>query len=135
MSATGEVAAALYGVLAPVATDQGASGPYDTVVPQRAAFPRLVFQIETDVDLNDTPTRAQEVTASVRVISETGFKQARAILDAVDAALHNQMLTVTGQVNYDTHRERATPSIAELRSGGDYYWNAGNVYRLSLEEA
>jgi hypothetical protein len=115
--------------LTAVATAQGASGPYQQVVPAGAAFPRIVFQIETDQDQLDTPRRAIDVTFSVRVISMTSFKAADTVMVAVDTALHDVEWSVTGWTNYWLMREGSTPRLADPRDGGGWYYQVGATYR------
>lgn len=123
------VAQELVGLLAPVASAQNASGPYQDVVPQGAGFPRLIFTIETDNDQLDTPRRNIDVTYSVRVISSVSYKQADTIMGAVDTALYDVDMTVTGWTNYWNLRETGTPRLADPREGGGYYYQSGAIYR------
>lgn len=125
------VAQKIVTALGAVATAQSASGPYQAVVPAAATFPRIVFAIETDNDMNDTPRRAIDVTFAVRAISQVSFKQADTIMSAVDAALWGQesAFSVTGWTCYWVNRETSTPRLADPREGGGYYFQAGAVYR------
>jgi hypothetical protein len=126
------IAAKIVSALAPVASAQSASGPYQDVVPAGAAFPRIVFQIETDLPMNDTPREAIDVTFNVRAISSTSYKQADTVMSAVDAALHEVEFSVTGWVVYWQRREGSTPRLADPREGGGYYFQTGATYRVRL---
>jgi hypothetical protein len=128
------VAQKIVTALAPVATAQSASGPYQQVVPQGAGFPRIVFQIETDLPQLDTPRDAIDVTYSVRVISQASFKQADTVMSAVNAALDDIPFSVTGWTCYWNRREGSTPRLNDPRDGGGYYFQTGAVYRARYSE-
>jgi hypothetical protein len=118
--------------LTAVATAQSATGPYQQVVPQGAAFPRIVFQIENDTPQLDTPREAIDVVFSVRAISTVSFKSADTIMSAVDAALDDINFTITGWTVYWQKREASTPRLADPRDGGGYYFQTGAVYRVRV---
>lgn len=135
MSLADDIAAAIVTMLAPVVSANNGSGPFHQVVPQTtAAFPRIIFDIESDRDENDTPTRAKDILFSVKVISATGFKQANNILDACDALLHDGTFALTGWHPYWLMRESSTPRRADPREGGGYFYQTGATYRLKVEK-
>jgi hypothetical protein len=126
------IAAKVYTALTAVATAQSATGPYQGIVPQGAAFPRIVFQIENDTPQNDTPREAIDVVFSVRAISSVSYKQADTVMSAVDAALHDVPFSITGWTVYWQRREGSTPRLADPREGGGYYFQTGATYRTRL---
>jgi hypothetical protein len=128
------VAQKVYTALTAVATAQSATGPYQQVVPQGAAFPRIVFQIENDMPQLDTPREAIDVVFSVRAISTVSFKSADTVMAAVDAAIDDINFTVTGWTVYWQKREGSTPRLADPREGGGWFYQTGAVYRVRLAE-
>lgn len=128
------VAQKIVTALASVATAQSATGPYQDVVPQGAAFPRIIFAIENDTPQLDTPRQAIDVVFAVKAVSMNSYKQADTIIAAVDAALNDVPFSVTGWTCYWQMRESSTPRLADPREGGGHYFQTGAVYRARFSK-
>lgn len=87
---------ALYGTLAACAgTALWAARVYDTLAPEGATVPYVVFQHVAGGDLNISPSRIIDVEYRVECIAATGV-DARNGSNYLETALHNVTLTVSG---------------------------------------
>ena len=131
------VAQAIKAILDPIVTDNDASGAFQDDVPQTSppqTFPRVIFSLENDLDLNDTPQRARDIFVIVKVISAASFAQADDIQALIDDALHDVTLTIDGYINYSTKRQNAAPRLAETAAGGAKYYHVGGIYNVQIEK-
>ena len=131
------VAQAIKAILDPIVADNDASGAFQDDVPQTSppqTFPRVIFSLENDLDLNDTPQRARDIFVIVKVISARSFAQADDIQALIDDALHDVTLTIDGHINYSTKRQNAAPRLAETAAGGAKYYHAGGIYNVQIEK-
>jgi hypothetical protein len=131
---TDKIAAALTVRLAPIVAANNGSGAFDTAVTTNAVFPRIIFAIELDTEDNATPQDGTDYLVSVKVISQTGFKQANKIDGQIRAALHNSPLIIEDAVTYSQMRINGTPRLANPRDGGGHYYQVGGVYRIRVIE-
>lgn len=90
-----------------------------------------VFQWQGGGDLNESPTRMRELLYTVRGIATTAAN-ARSIDSAIDDALHNQTLTVSGWSNIWCSRTTDINFI-ELDSGGVNRYHVGGIYRIIID--
>ncbi len=133
------LAAALYGRLTatPALTALLATptSVYSRRVPQRAAYPAVLFAKQSGVDDNDNPHRARQLVYLVKAIvaDADGVSGATvgAIDDQIDAALHLQPLVVAGWTNVWLARE-SDVDYEEDAPGGKRFWHAGGLYRIRL---
>lgn len=99
--------------------------------PQGATYPLVIFQTMAETDDNQTRRRAKQLLVLVKAVSLVSIKEAGAIDDAIDAALHGLPLTITGWTNFVLWRESSVEYIEDLPGGGVAY-TQGGVYRLRL---
>jgi len=112
-------------------TALGGTFVYNQLAPQPAPAKYCVFQWQGGGDLNESPTRMREPLYTVRGVATT--KAAAIAIDAaIDAALHNQTLTVTGWTNILCRRQTDINFI-EQDSGGVNRFHAGAIYRVIID--
>jgi hypothetical protein len=110
---------------------------YQRRVPQRAAYPLVLFAKQSATDDNDTPHRARQLVYLVKGIvadaDGASGATAGAIDDQIDAALHMQPLAVAGWTNVWLVRESDVDYEEDpAAAGGRRYWHAGGLYRIRL---
>lgn len=105
---------------------------YNIRAPQNAPLPYVVFSLVSGMDDNDTPVRDRQLLYLVKGISSVGMQQAGAIHAQIDAALHNNPLTVTGWTNFWLHSEAGDIRFVEPEQGGRNVYHAGGQYRIRL---
>ena len=112
------------------ATAAGSYGVYDSIAPQNAALPYVVFQQQAwGVEALD-PRRREDAYVSIRAISQTGFAQAGSIDAAIDTAFDNMPLSVSGHTNIWLKR---TEQIRYVETADDKrYYHQGGIYRIRL---
>jgi hypothetical protein len=104
---------------------------WNQMAPQPATDKYCVFQWQGGGDANESPTRLRELLYNVRGVATT--KAAAVAIDAaIDDALHNQVLTVTGWYNILTMRETDI-NFVEQDSGGVNRFHAGAIYRIIID--
>lgn len=104
---------------------------YNQMSPQPAGAKYCVFQWQGGGDANESPTRMREVLYTVRGVATT--KAAAGSIDAaIDAALHNQTLTVTGWTNILCMRGQDI-NFVEQDAGGVNRFHAGAIYRIIID--
>lgn len=114
---------------------------YNPEAPEDAANPFVIFSKQAGSDDNDNPHRARQLVYLIKgVVGDvqgTGasktLKDAGAIDDALDAAFHKQLLTVTGWTNFWLVREQDI-RYQEDAPGGRRYYHAGGLYRLRVAQ-
>ena len=108
----------------------GGTAIYHLQAPDGAALPYVVFSNAGGGDESLTPSRMTNTVWNVRAWADDA-KEAWAIMDAVDALLHNKTLTVTGWTCFWSMRE----NIFELTdtTGADTLYGAGAYYRIRLD--
>lgn len=132
--------ARLSGTAALTALLASATAIYNGVAPQNADFPYVVFSQQSAVDDNKSPHRARQLLYLVKAVvvdrqgsTSYSMQDAGAVDDQIDAALHGEVLTVTGWTNYSLWRETDV-RFTEVpdQAGGRRYFHAGGVYRLRI---
>jgi hypothetical protein len=113
-----------------VALLASAQAVYQTVT-ESAPLPYVVFGLNAGGPLNRTPHRSESLLYLVKGVTRVGVKQAGQIDDQIDAALHDQPLTVPGWSNYWLVRETRV-RLEELDAGGKPIFHAGGLYRARL---
>ncbi len=110
----------------------GSLGMFDTLAPQGSSTPLVVYKYMGGGDDNTTQTRARSVVYMVKAIAEN-LDTAQQIDDKIDAALHNQELTISGWGNWWTARESDVAYAED--SAGVLVWHVGGLYRIRIEES
>jgi hypothetical protein len=112
-------------------TALGGTLVYNALAPQNPGVKYAVFQWQGGGDMNESPTRMRNVLYTVRGIATT--KAAALSIDsAIDDALHNQTLTVSGWTNIQCQRETDINFI-EQDAGGVNRYHAGAIYRVIID--
>ena len=109
-----------------------ASGIYNLVAPQRAAYPLVIFGLNAGGDENKSPHRSKSLRYLVKAVSQTSLKNAGSIDAELDTALHGVLLTVTGWTNTWLMRESGDVRYEEIGADGKRYFHAGGIYRVRL---
>ena len=108
-----------------------ATSIYNQQAPTAAALAYIVFAYQAGGPTNLSPIRAESLIYLVKGVTRTGAKAAGAIDDAIDAALHNAPLTVTGYTNYWLMRE-GRMRMVDPDTDGQPIYHAGGFYRVRL---
>ena len=106
----------------------GGTAIYNTVAPQDAALPFVVFWNAAGREDNTSPRRARTCLYAVVAEADTALV-AGAIDAAVDALLHGQSLSITGWSDYWMARELDV-SYAERVANGGVIFHRGAQYRI-----
>jgi hypothetical protein len=112
-------------------TELGGTAIYNKRAPQPAPDKYVIFQWQGGGDLNESPTRMRNPIYTVRGVAPTQAG-ASAIDDEIDAALHNQELTVTGWTNIWMAREDDV-NFVEYDASGVAHYNVGGQYRIIID--
>lgn len=126
------VEAALYSKLAGDASVSGLvqTRIYNTLAPEDAQMPFVVFSLASGVEENLTPRQSVRLVYFVRAVAEQ-LEQAGLVADAIRNALHHQPLGVPGWENYwlaqITHIR-----YLETDPGGRKYWHAGGEFEVKI---
>ncbi len=104
---------------------------YSGQAPQNPGAKYCVFQWQGGGDANESPTRMRSLLYTVRGVATTKAN-ALSIDSAIDDALHNQTLTVTGWTNIWLARETDINFI-EPDAGGVNRYHAGGIYRVIID--
>ena len=113
-------------------TELGGTLIYNQLAPQSPGSKYVIFQWQGGGDENDTPTRSRSVLYTVFGVATT--KATAATIDGlIDAALHDQTLTITGWANYQCVRETDI-NIIDPNSGMVPRYRCGAIYRISINE-
>jgi hypothetical protein len=109
----------------------GTAAVYDTQAPQEAHYPLIIFQQQAgDVETVDPHTRhAKDVT--VKVITVDGFKKAETIDAALNTALDDNKLSVTGHTVI-WQRRTADVRYVEVDPAGRSFYHVGGIYHIWL---
>lgn len=113
-------------------TELGGTAIYNKMAPQGVGANYVVFQYQGGGDDNKTTKRARNVIYTVFGVAKTQAKAA-AIDSAIDTALHNQSLSISGWNNYYMAREDDIDLI-ELDAGGVATYRVGGQYRIRMED-
>lgn len=113
-------------------TELGGTLIYNKLAPQSPGSKYVVFQWQGGGDVNDHPARSRDVLYSIQGVASTQAAAA-AIDDDIDAALHDQALSISGWTSVDCQRE-SDINYVELDSGGVAHYHAGGIYRIRIEE-
>lgn len=134
MTVTTALETGLYAKLSTAAaliTELGGTAIYNKLAPQSPGSKYVVFQWQGGGDVNDHPKRSRDVLYTVQGVALTQAAAA-AIDDDIDAALHNQSLTVSGWTAVDCQRENDI-NYVEMDSGGVARYHCGGIYRIRIE--
>lgn len=123
--------ARLTGFAALTALLASAQAVYNAVTSASAALPYVVFSLNAGGPTNRTPRRAETLVYLVKGVAKADAARAADIDAQIDAALHNQTLTVVGWSNYWLTRESRV-RFDEMDSGGKPIFHAGGLYRARL---
>ena len=134
MSTYNIIAAALYGKLSASTALVGALGGtaiYNTLAPDSATYPRVVFRSLAGGPANINPSDMRELIYSVTTYAlDKG--QAGTIDAIISPLLHRLALTVSGYTNYWTARETEINNV-ELPPNGAPVFAVGAQYRIRID--
>ena len=103
---------------------------FETEAPRSAAFPYVVYFLHGGIgDELSNPDRHINILITIKAVSATSIASAGAIASAVDTALHNQSLTVTGWTVIQCARDWPVRYTEHGIDGREIY-HAGGIYRL-----
>lgn len=117
-----------------ILTKLGSAKIYHQVIPQGVSLPAIRFFYGGGGEENLTPTRSFNMVYAVVAVSSVSAKEAGEIADLVDAALHDQVLTVSGWSNQFWTARGGLVSFHELGAGGESYWHEGAYYRIRASQ-
>jgi hypothetical protein len=103
---------------------------YNGLAPQGTVTPYVVYNQQSGLDDNLTPTRSLDFVYQVKGISSAGMAAAGSIAAEIDTLLHNSILTVSGWTDYQIQRERHVRY--EEAESGERVAHAGSTYRIRL---
>lgn len=109
-------------------TNLALGGIWSMIAPSNAPLPFVIFQWQGGGDENMTPSRLRNVVYVVKAVAYSK-NTATDIDEQVDAALHNQSLTVTGYTNFWCAREDDV-AFHEIGTDGRAVYHIGAVYRI-----
>jgi len=104
---------------------------YNRRAPQNPGTAYVVFQWQGGGDENLQPSRSRNVLYTVKAVCDTAEKAA-AVDSAIDTALHNTTLTVSGWTNINVVR---TDDVNFVESTGveTAYYHAGGIYQIQID--
>lgn len=104
---------------------------FNEIASRSAALDYVVFDLHAGGPVNRSPRRAESIVYLIKGISAVGSKRAGEIDAAIDAALHDVLLTVVGWTNYWLMRESRV-RYPEITPAGKTVFHAGGLYRARL---
>ena len=113
-------------------TALGGTAIYNKQAPQSPGTKYVIFQWQGGGDENESPNRMRNVVYTVKAIAQ-GQATAAAIDTKIDAALHDQTLTVSGYTNIWLAREDDV-NFSEQDSSGVTWFHVGGIYRIIIDE-
>lgn len=123
--------AKLTGGTALTALLSGTTAVYDSLAPQSAALPYVIFQQQAwNVETAD-PRRREDAYMLVKAVSATGFAQAGSIDAACDALLDGGSISVTGHTVMWQKRIEQIRYIETDQAGRNIY-HQGGLYQIRL---
>lgn len=118
---------AIYGAIGGTVTNAGTAVFLDAA-PDNYPMPYVVWDYINEGDRNDTSHRLKDCAVFIR--SYAASAAAAKIIDGqIDDALHEKVLTVSGWVNIQSHRENSH-GLVETDSAGKKTWMRGADYRF-----
>ena len=121
---------ALYTKLNVAAVTDLADGPYNTVAPNEAESPYVLFSLQS-MNRDDWAFDGEgcEALYLVKVVFQSGWPHAQEAVDTqIIAALHDQTLTVSGGTNIYIRRQTDIRYSEEI--GGRRWWHCGGSYKI-----
>jgi hypothetical protein len=109
-----------------------ASAIYHLQAPEGATLPYVVFSLQSDVETNDTAHKVRNDLGFIRAYSGVSAVQAGSIDAAIETALDNVPLVVSGWTNLWLAREQELETVENQPSGKAIYMQ-GAFYRAILE--
>lgn len=104
---------------------------YNAMAPQNPGSKYVVYNQQGGGDANESPTRMRDLLYQVKGIATT--KAIASTIDsAIDDALHNQTLTVSGWTNIQLMRI-SDINFIEPDAGGVNRYHAGGIYRVIID--
>lgn len=108
----------------------GTTAIYKEQAPDNTTLPYVVFSNQGGGDMNETPSRMKNLLIYVRGYASS-MSLAGSIDTAIDALLHNNVLTVSGWSDIWASRETDVERTDEAPGG--YVYSSGAVYRFILD--
>jgi len=113
-------------------TELGGTLIYNKQAPQDPGTKYVVFNWSGGGDENLTPHRTRNVVYTVQAVASTQA-DAATVDRLIDAALHEQTLTVSGWTNFWTAREDDI-NYVEQDAGGVPIYHVGAIYRIRIDD-
>jgi len=112
-------------------TELGGTAIYNKRAPQSPPEKYVIFQWQGGGDENETPNRTRNVVYAVFGVAATQA-DAAGIDSAIDAALHQSSVSVSGWTNFWTAREEDV-NLAQEDAGGVTKYQVGGLYRIRID--
>jgi hypothetical protein len=109
----------------------GTTSVYNTIAPQGAAFPFVVFNQQAATSEMDDANDRGRFFYQVQAIGTIGLKASGAIMTQVDVLLHDTGLAVAGYATL-TQRRTGWLEYVETDGAGLRYYHAGAIYQFRL---
>lgn len=109
----------------------GTASVYYNAAPDDATFPYVVFNYQSNLEENQTPSRMKDAMVYIRGYTDVSSAAAGNIASAIDGLFHAGTLTVTGYENFWTSLSSEVEYF-EITPNGERIHNAGGVYRIRL---
>lgn len=104
---------------------------YPLQAPQDAALPYVIVTYVAGGDTNESPSRVVDMVYQITAWA-ADQPTARQIADALESALHNQSLTISGWNHIATTQEGL---LADVETEGmQQYWMRGAEYRIRASQ-
>lgn len=111
----------------------GGTAIYNSVIPQDASLPCVVFSQASGIEENVTPTDSERFVYLVKGVARSLYSAGQ-IADEVRTLLHERVLTVTGYTNFWTAQETYV-RYTETDPGGQTIGHAGGEYAIRLAKS
>jgi hypothetical protein len=105
---------------------------YSWQAPDNSPYPFVVFNDQSDAELNETRRELHDMIYQVRGFTKASMKAAKAIDYQVRLLLHHATLSVTGFGVLKIDRI-ASVRFVENQPSTDKVYSAGGLYRLRVE--
>lgn len=136
MSTWNNIAAGIYSTLkggtALTSLLSGTAAIYNTMAPDTASRPYVIFSLQVGGPNNINPSDMRDALVFVRAYSATSMAQAGSIDTQISTLLHGKTLSVSGYTNWWTAREQDF-AIAEVTPDGAFGYMAGAFYRVRID--
>ena len=109
----------------------GTTSVYFNIAPDDATMPYVVFNYQSQIEENLTPSRMKNELIYIRGYTEESGAAAGNIATQIDNLFHAGSVTATSWTNFWTAQESEIENV-EITPSGKRIYNAGGVYRIRL---